>query len=102
MPPAAPAASSRRVLNAFRHHRGGHGLAQGKPVQDTKCSTPFGITEGGMLAVSEQGVMETGGAQRLSASQRGAFDGAEFFSLDKTCSTPFGITEGGISAARAR
>ena len=37
-----------RVLNAFRHHRGGHeigGAARPSPIE---CSTPFGITEGGM------------------------------------------------------
>ena len=36
------------VLNAFRHHRGGHGTdARGSPGEKW-CSTPFGITEVGM------------------------------------------------------
>ena len=36
------------VLNAFRHHRGGHPAEHDAAVVRFKCSTPFGITEGGM------------------------------------------------------
>ena len=58
------------VLNAFRHHRGGHAgvLLVSRTIH--RCSTPFGITEGGMKSIDGPGPGR--GAQRLSASQRGA------------------------------
>src|SRR5208337_4945918 len=70
-PPGAPS-----VLNAFRHHRGGH----------PEC---------------REGQNPPGGAQRLSASQRWAsgLSCREPFS-DSMCSTPFGITEVGITFSR--
>ncbi len=37
------------VLNAFRHHRGGHSVIQLTYLALTGCSTPFGITEVGIL-----------------------------------------------------
>ena len=66
------------VLNAFRHHRGGHARRIGATAQTSRCSTPFGITEGGMQAA----IVATGTA--------------------KGCSTPFGITEGGIPITTMR
>src|SRR5208337_564003 len=61
------------VLNAFRHHRGGHGIMRRMTcVFDALCSTPFGITEVGIR-------------------RRIAFDPTV-----TRCSTPFGITEVGI------
>jgi len=38
------------VLNAFRHHRGGHRLGFGGLIRVSRCSTPFGITEVGIGA----------------------------------------------------
>ena len=85
------------VLNAFRHHRGGHvvgleydenyiwsatpfGITEGGMAMSPRricdcgwCSTPFGITEGGIMS-SWPGSSSWWCAQRLSASQRGAFD----------------------------
>jgi len=63
------------VLNAFRHHRGGHNVDVNGPTIPGRCSTPFGITEVGM--------------RRAAARQERA----------KGCSTPFGITEVGIAAS---
>ena len=37
------------VLNAFRHHRGGHPTGFRRTVDRGRCSTPFGITEVGMI-----------------------------------------------------
>jgi len=66
-----------RVLNAFRHHRGGHSPVQGKLQLDIGCSTPFGITE---VGISHRG-------------QKARTSGA--------CSTPFGITEVGMGTIGA-
>ena len=136
-----------RVLNAFRHHRGGHpggrrwatrppsaqrlsasqrgAWTDGSVLPSTsRCSTPFGITEGGIAAITELtitsnkcstpfGITEGGirrtsarpttrsGAQRLSASQRGAYPNTSSAPHQPSgCSTPFGITEGGIPHVR--
>ena len=40
--------AQREVLNAFRHHRGGHTVTAALTTQAKKCSTPFGITEVGI------------------------------------------------------
>ena len=110
---------ARVVLNAFRHHRGGHASEQVYGYdRQVGCSTPFGITEGGMRR--DDGVQGRGhGAQRLSASQRGAcrswgmsrrvilvlnafrhhrggHAGPDRDRVLVKCSTPFGITEGGM------
>ena len=66
----------RAVLNAFRHHRGGHDPAGWVMSLRTGCSTPFGITEVGMFPTS-----------------------TAWIACD-ACSTPFGITEVGIPAQR--
>ena len=66
------------MLNAFRHHRGGHPLAAATERTGKLCSTPFGITEVGIRRVE----------RRLRAIAK--------------CSTPFGITEVGIKDARAK
>ena len=85
------------VLNAFRHHRGGHPAPPAHSAALSVCSTPFGITEVGIAEAgdhvrervrvlnafrhhrgrhlrwrSEPGATTTG-AQRLSASQRSAY-----------------------------
>ena len=89
------------VLNAFRHHRGGHdlpwaswppeasaqrlsasqrwayALAPASHQRSSWCSTPFGITEVGMP------IAETGEDD------------------EPLCSTPFGITEVGISHGKS-
>ena len=63
----------KHVLNAFRHHRGGHTRPHGLAKSLLKlCSTPFGITEVGMEPCSIRQSMSRLGAQRLSASQRWA------------------------------
>jgi len=85
----------RFVLNAFRHHRGGHPPSTYGSFTSDGCSTPFGITEVGILKAAVAatpvamcstpfGITEVGmraesrvrrlrvGAQRLSASQRWA------------------------------
>src|SRR5271157_969836 len=61
------------------------------------CSTPFGITEVGIGTVSSSTTALTGSAQRLSASQRWAWDSLKVdVGHVNECSTPFGITEVGI------
>ena len=62
-----------KVLNAFRHHRGGHWHGRRMDRDSTVCSTPFGITEGVHVSTHGPSPTATAGAQRLSASQRGAF-----------------------------
>ena len=67
---------------------------------DVRCSTPFGITEGGIRATWQQPIVrKPSGAQRLSASQRGACGRQRdpIAPVAMRCSTPFGITEGGMS-----
>ena len=114
------------VLNAFRHHRGGHAIVLAEPVGAcSECSTPFGITEVGIRRSPSSSADVESGAQRLSASQRWAsrrrrsrphgqpmvlnafrhhrgghtLIGASSAMLDAMCSTPFGITEVGIAPA---
>ena len=60
------------VLNAFRHHRGGHCSQNSCTLDERPCSTPFGITEVGMPCA-------------ICGIEAGSW-----------CSTPFGITEVGI------
>ena len=86
------------VLNAFRHHRGGHSIGPYRLAIVVMCSTPFGITEGGMGPPPPAWTISLG-AQRLSASQRGASTRRPHGVVNiHECSTPFGITEGGMSA----
>jgi len=114
------------VLNAFRHHRGGHRFIGSRPDREFRCSTPFGITEVGIddarfcppmptgcstpFGITEVGIRRgvrsivvSGCAQRLSASQRWASGPTAFVAGERQgCSTPFGITEVGISLESAR
>ena len=67
------------MLNAFRHHRGGHPAdVEGETAEVIECSTPFGITEVGI---------RTGVVERQRRAR---------------CSTPFGITEVGIARSPSR
>ena len=107
------------VLNAFRHHRGGHpcrrrlvlmrelcaqrlsaspkwalGVLAGMPLPLITCSTPFGITELGTRKLAFEIVARRQSAQRLSASLRWALvQACSQRSSGRRCSTPFGITE---------
>ena len=85
------------VLNAFRHHRGRHRHRTGCAIaRRIRCSTPFGITEVGMTRGGGQAAAAAS-AQRLSASQRSALSTSRRMrSRTAACSTPFGITEVGI------
>ena len=67
------------MLNAFRHHRGGHKVCESDnhEYSGKSCSTPFGITE-----VGTPGLMLCFGA------------------ISEPCSTPFGITEVGTRGDR--
>ncbi len=111
-------AGERRVLNAFRHHRGGHPRPGWGRTGDEVCSTPFGITEVGTRRIPAV-LSIVSCAQRLSASQRWArADGTSTAIAEivlnafrhhrgghlpanpplrsqSMCSTPFGITEVG-------
>ena len=113
---------SHRVLNAFRHHRGGH-VTIGVGI----CGFGIGAQR---LSASQRGAWTAwraasgigdASAQRLSASQRGASRAAgagpqpttkvlnafrhhrggdlleAWLPSTSRCSTPFGITEGGIA-----
>jgi len=50
---SAHRASDSLVLNAFRHHRGGHVACIAIVPVLRRCSTPFGITEVGIQASRE-------------------------------------------------
>ncbi len=95
----------------------------GASIQVELCSTPFGITEVG-IPVEARVSLQSQSAQRLSASQRWAFDDPKRFKQSvpvlnafrhhrgghparqhwragvELCSTPFGITEVGIRPCR--
>ncbi len=45
---SVPLHDGKSVLNAFRHHRGGHQAGLDLPDLTRLCSTPFGITEVGI------------------------------------------------------
>ena len=96
-PASRVALEHRQVLNAFRHHRGGHIAATSVTARcRLMCSTPFGITEVGITLRRHDRRRDRRGAQRLSASQRWARR-SQLTSPDRStmCSTPFGITEVG-------
>ena len=115
--PGAMLPAISHVLNAFRHHRGRHDSSRRRHRTYVLCSTPFGITEVGILClpggdgalgwcstpfgITEVGICRPGRApsrtcaQRLSASQRSAYCSILGKSVLE-CSTPFGITEVGM------
>ena len=91
-------AERRHVLNAFRHHRGGHVLVFEDRVISRVCSTPFGITEGGIRPACPS----PRPARVLNAFRHhrgGHRHGGQHREHHVGCSTPFGITEGGIPVA---
>ncbi len=109
------------VLNAFRHHRGGHIRAlAGKLPCRGRCSTPFGITEVGTRSRGRWrrsqpvlnafrhhrgghcafGVQEEWSVSVLNAFRhhRGGHNSRLLRSISpRVCSTPFGITEVGTA-----
>ena len=92
----------RKVLNAFRHHGGGHGgETSGNPVCSSGCSTPFGITEVGIVHEPHR----PGGNQMCSTPFGITEVGMRYPGGDgpdrHECSTPFGITEVGIAGRRS-
>ncbi len=108
----------RGVLNAFRHHRGGHDHElDGRRVLD-RCSTPFGITEVGTCLAAARVALglvlnafrhHRGGHDPASQGQGLHFGVLNAFRHHRgghrpfavlighssMCSTPFGITEVG-------
>jgi len=64
------------------------------------CSTPFGITE---VGIRGRGCSRSRAfsAQRLSASQRWAYECRDDPDMFNECSTPFGITEVGMARIEA-
>jgi len=112
------------VLNAFRHHRGGHHHPLVASNQIELCSTPFGITEVGIrpavgtgsglfraqrLSASQRwacvsrspGNRGDSRAQRLSASQRWAYLGAQPVPRDVTVLNAFRHHRGGHTHNRS-
>jgi len=87
-----PEATGRRVLNAFRHHRGGHSRRPGLRLVVGDVLNAFRHHRGGHPHRS-CGRLSNPRAQRLSASQRWAYCGGQWRLLNCGCSTPFGITE---------
>ena len=88
-----------RVLNAFRHHRGGHIDDRGHARQLRECSTPFGITRGACPVRPTRG--GTGSVLNAFRHHRGGhLTNGGALSVSWPCSTPFGITEGGIWSPR--
>ena len=113
------------VLNAFRHHRGGHAAGPSSPDGVSRCSTPFGITEVGTspsrrsgrarLAVLNAFRHHRGGHGRTCSwtadrqrvlnafrHHRGGHAPAVASASPMLCSTPFGITEVGTTRPRCR
>src|SRR5271157_5223008 len=83
------------VLNAFRHHRGGHQQMLADLGPALLCSTPFGITEVGIRKTSPNHL--TPNVLNAFRHHRGGHqDGDGNPSTTIECSTPFGITEVGI------
>ena len=85
-----------RVLNAFRHHRGGHQSLVDKVRKPLECSTPFGITEGGIPAPWFNGSSLVACSTPFGITEGGIRRGRDDRVHHVECSTPFGITEGGI------
>ena len=82
-----------KVLNAFRHHGGGHIESESSCVASSRCSTPYGITaevtRGRPGRASDRAsvlnaLRHHGGGHPRAESVRRAYDAG--------CSTPYGIT----------
>ena len=89
---------SMAVLNAFRHHRGGHaGLPRTHP-RGQECSTPFGITEVGICVfhLKYPAILDVLNAFRHHRGGHSSRSDHRERDHSPTCSTPFGITEVGI------
>ena len=86
------------VLNAFRHHRGGHHAARSATAIAPVCAQRLSASQ--RWACSQRRPLHrprSMSAQRLSASQRWACStGRSLAAATRQCSTPFGITEVGI------
>ena len=88
------------VLNAFRHHRGGHdAAAERRLVAQVQCSTPFGITEVGIPSQPPDSCIDSSAvcSTPFGITEVGMPAGVDAATgRDSRCSTPFGITEVGI------
>ena len=84
------------VLNAFRHHRGGHSYPAAGTRTGPWCSTPFGITEVGIRHQCTDRRSRLGCSTPFGITEVGITVLAVTDSTGFTCSTPFGITEVGI------
>ena len=88
------------VLNAFRHHRGGHQALSSPGCGSGACAQRLSASQRGASPDHHDAFVRLPSAQRLSASQRGASTADLVHGLPG-CSTPFGITEVGIVWSRA-
>ncbi len=84
------------VLNAFRHHRGGHSRASTGCGSGVSCSTPFGITEVGIRGTRQGIHRATACSTPFGITEVGIVAAGLHREGDRVCSTPFGITEVGI------
>ena len=86
------------VLNAFRHHRGGHVVVTVPRVAEQFGAQRLSASQRWASQVLRLPCHPVGSAQRLSASQRWASGDLDLEAqADEACSTPFGITEVGIA-----
>ena len=88
------------VLNAFRHHRGGHHWRPSIADRDSMCSTPFGITEVGITSAVARSIATRRVLNAFRHHRGGHTASPGTCSTVRWCSTPFGITEVGISHLR--
>ena len=84
------------MLNAFRHHRGGHRLVAAGARSGLVCSTPFGITEVGIrpAPATPRPAYVLNAFRHHRGGHKPVFD---LFNVNNWCSTPFGITEVGMA-----
>ena len=93
----------RRVLNAFRHHRGRHFRKEPGAGIGVSVLNAFRHHRGRHDVHDAWHRRGSSRAQRLSASQRSARRGGELLRVaGRVCSTPFGITEVGTLALAVR
>ena len=92
-----------RVLNAFRHHRSGHGFA-GRRVRSamSECSTPFGITEVVTAAIPRSWTSDVRCSTPFGITEAALRRYDLAAAADCLCSTPFGITEVGTTRSERR
>ena len=85
-------ASARNVLNALRHHGGGHGEVFAEQGNRDKCSTPYGITAEVTSGSAEENPCRSKCSTPYGITAEVTANNNKSTAQGRMCSTPYGIT----------